>query len=270
MITLPRCKISPNLAGWLGGNGPGLILIHGVGLTADAWYAMLPELTRHFTITAIDLPGHGESPPLASKASLSVNDYSDAIADLLSRNEGPSIIVGHSMGALISIDLAIRHPQYVAATVPLNAIFRRTDAAAVAVKKRASALSSVGPSNPAETLERWFGQSPEGALMTARENCERMLHSANAAGYAAAYNVFADSDGPADSELRSLETPMFCMTGSDETNSTPAMSEALAALAQDGQAVVIDGARHMMPITHANEVNRHIIEFAHSKGLLNA
>ncbi len=206
---------------------------------------------------------------MPSDVKVSLPDYSAAIANTLSDTMGPAIVVGHSLGALIALDLAIRHPQKVTALVPLNAIFRRTITASTTVKKRAHELTSRGNADPTETLERWFGTSSKGALFDARQNCENMLNGADAAGYATAYKVFAESDGPTDIDLNSLKVPMLCVTGSEEPNSTPAMSTALATLAQDGRAVVIDGARHMMPITHATEVNQHIIEFAQSKDLLN-
>ncbi len=245
-----------------------MLLIHGVGLTTDAWYAMVPQLSQHFSITAVDLPGHGDSASVISRSTASLSDYTHAIAGALSNIKEPTIVIGHSLGALIALDLAIRHPKTVAAVLPLNAVFRRTQVASAAVKARAKELASQGIADPTGTLERWFGQSPTGPLIDARQNCERMLKSAHPEGYAAGYKVFSESDGPTDDELRSLKAPMLCMTGSKEPNSTPAMSEALATLAQDGQAVIIEGARHMMPMTHADEVTGHIMEFAKSKDLL--
>jgi pimeloyl-ACP methyl ester carboxylesterase len=46
------------------GSGPPLVLLHGVGHRRQAWNAVLSLLTPHHTVIAVDLPGHGESPPL--------------------------------------------------------------------------------------------------------------------------------------------------------------------------------------------------------------
>lgn len=46
------------------GAGPPLVLLHGVGHRRQAWDAVLPLLTADRTVVAVDLPGHGESPPL--------------------------------------------------------------------------------------------------------------------------------------------------------------------------------------------------------------
>jgi len=40
------------------------------------------------------------------------------------------------------------------------------------------------------------------------------------------------------------------------------MSRAMADLAPDGQAVIIEGAAHMLPMTHREEVNTHLLSFA--------
>src|SRR6516165_6717894 len=46
------------------GSGPPLVLLHGVGHRRQAWGAVLDRLTPHRDVIAVDLPGHGESPPL--------------------------------------------------------------------------------------------------------------------------------------------------------------------------------------------------------------
>lgn len=46
------------------GEGPELVLLHGVGHRRQAWNAVIDLLTPHRTIIAVDLPGHGDSPPL--------------------------------------------------------------------------------------------------------------------------------------------------------------------------------------------------------------
>src|SRR6266581_1028027 len=46
------------------GSGPPLVLLHGVGHRRQAWGAVLDRLTPHRDVIMVDLPGHGESPPL--------------------------------------------------------------------------------------------------------------------------------------------------------------------------------------------------------------
>jgi len=263
--TLPRFKLTPDIAAWRGGAGPSLVLIHGVGLNGDAWYAMLPELVSRFTVTVVDMPGHGESDPIRDVKQPTLDDFTSRIADALELCDGPSVVVGHSMGALIAMQLAVQVPDLVSGAVPLNSIFRRTNAAATAVQSRAMEIGKATQVDHSETLARWFAQNPEGAMQIAANRCDDMLRSTPIPAYAAAYSVFAHSDGPTDQALRETAVPMLFMTGENEPNSTPAMSHSLAQLAPNSQSVIIDGARHMMPMSHADEVNQHIISFIQNK-----
>lgn len=222
---------------------------------------MLPILTRHFNVTAVDLPGHGKSPNLADEAGSSLVDYSRAIAQLLPANGSRALVMGHSLGALIALDLAKHYPQRILATIALNAVFRRTAVASAAVKARARELINNDAPDPTRTLIRWFGQNPQGDIAHMADQCRRWLTEVDRNGYRRAYTIFAGQDGPADADLRNLACSALFITGSQEPNSTPEMSQAMAQLAPRGRAVIVDGAKHMMPMTHAAEVCAHLLEF---------
>ena len=49
------------------GTGPALVLLHGVGHRRQAWQPVLDLLTPHRTVIMVDLPGHGDSPPLRTE-----------------------------------------------------------------------------------------------------------------------------------------------------------------------------------------------------------
>ncbi len=259
--TLPRSELTQNLSGWRDGAGPALLLIHGVGLSADAWAPMLPFLTRHFAVTAVDLPGHGDSSKFAEGHGITLEEFSKAIGDLLSSDNERSLVMGHSLGGLIAVDVAIRFPEMLTAVVPLNAIYRRSETASHAVNARAQELSGTENPDPAPTLNRWFGESPDGETALMAEDCRRMLTQVDPLGYRQAYQVFANEDGPTDAALEKLACPALFVTGSEEPNSTPHMSMAMARLTPRGRAVIIENARHMMPMTHAAEVCAHLLEF---------
>ena len=269
LTTLRRFNVTQNIAAWRGGNGPSMVLIHGVGLNADAWYAMLPELLEKYTVTVIDLPGHGDSAAIADATKPSLDAFTSVISDALAKCDGPSVIVGHSMGALIAMDLACNAGVNICGAVALNAIFRRSDTAQQAVKARAKELCDAGVVDNAATLKRWFGENPQGSLQIASDRCEKMMKATHIAGYAAAYTVFSECDGPTDAELKNCKVPMLFMTGAEEPNSTPAMSRAMAALAPNSECITVEGARHMMPITHASQVNHHIEQFLRSREIFN-
>jgi pimeloyl-ACP methyl ester carboxylesterase/CRP-like cAMP-binding protein len=85
------------------------LLIHG---WSSSWYAMSPLiklLGQRFRVIAIDLPGYGESPPLANN--VTIPTYADVLAEFIDNvTDGPAVLVGHSMGGMTSVTLALRYP----------------------------------------------------------------------------------------------------------------------------------------------------------------
>ena len=247
--TQPRSKRGP-LAYIERGHGPHVVLIHGVGLCAEAWAAQLDPLSQGHRVTVVDMPGHGQSDPIPSKT---LQDYSDQLAPLITE---PTVVIGHSMGAMIALDLA-RRLDHILGVAALNAVYQRTQEAHDAVRLRAATLSSTDVTDPTATLQRWF----DDLTSAEAQACAKWLTTTSPAAYKSAYTIFAHENGPSSEDLRSLTKPALFMTGPREPNSTPAMSEAMAALAPEGRAMIIPEAAHMMPMTHAQEVNASLLSF---------
>jgi len=95
------------------------LMIHG---WSSSWYAMSPLiglLSQRFRVLAIDLPGYGKSPRLPRR--ITIDEYVEFLADLIEKiSDGPVVLVGHSMGGMISITLAMKHPALVERMVLLN------------------------------------------------------------------------------------------------------------------------------------------------------
>lgn len=91
---------------------PLALLVHGWSSSSYAFSPLLPLLSERFRCLAVDLPGYGESPPLRQRATITL--YADLLAMLIRRaSAAPAVLVGHSMGGMISLTLALRHPQLV-------------------------------------------------------------------------------------------------------------------------------------------------------------
>ncbi|WP_299831062.1 alpha/beta fold hydrolase [uncultured Roseobacter sp.] len=249
--TRPRSEGAGALAYCAEGRGPAVVLIHGVGLRAEAWNAVSKALAPDFTVYTLDMPGHGAS-PLAGAAQL--NDYVARVLTFIHTLDAPIYFAGHSMGAMIAVEVAAQAPEKVAAVAGLNAIYRRSAEAAAAVQSRAAALMHLTAPDPAPTLARWFGAAPSGATVEAAAACRAWLMEVDPDGYAAAYGVFARHDGPSEDRLQRLQMPTLFQTGADDPNSTPEMSQVMAAKAPFGQGMIVAGAAHMMPMTHPEAV----------------
>ena len=234
------------------GSGPRVVLLHGVGLRAEAWGAQIDDLAGDHGVVAFDMPGHGTAPRLNGVVTLEA--YTDRLAAMLA---GSAVIVGHSMGAMIALDLAVRYPALVRGVVAMNAIFQRTPEAAQAVQRRATELDGVHAADPSGAIARWFGQADSAEARA----CRAWLMQVDPAGYRDAYTTFARADGPDPGDLQHMQAPALFLTGADDPNSTPAMSHAMARIAPRGRAAVVPGAAHMLPMTHAASVNQTLRAF---------
>jgi pimeloyl-ACP methyl ester carboxylesterase len=95
---------------------PSALFIHGAGAAASLWSMVLPRVARHAHSVAVDLPGHG--PSEVGSGPLTLERYRDAVGGLAGTLcLGPSVLVGHSLGALVAISAALAWPDKVHALV---------------------------------------------------------------------------------------------------------------------------------------------------------
>lgn len=225
------------------GVGAPLLLIHGVGLRAEAWGPQIAALSSRARVIAADMPGHGGSDPLPPGARLP--DYVDWAARVVAAlGQGPVSLAGHSMGAMVAAGLAVDRPELVTRVALLNAVHRRGAEARAAVLARAEEIAR-GTGSVDGPLSRWFG--PEDVALRAQVG--GWLSAVDPAGYAAAYRAFAEGDAVYADRLGAIRCPALVLTGDGDANSTPEMTRAMAAAMAQGQAVVIPGHRHMVNLT---------------------
>src|SRR5215210_2720236 len=115
MAQVSTCEISLHgnrVSYRCGGEGPLLVLIHGITSSSASWETVLPELAEHFTILAPDLLGHGQSDKPAGDYSL--GSHACIVRDLmLALGHERATIVGHSLGGGIAMQLAYQFPELV-------------------------------------------------------------------------------------------------------------------------------------------------------------
>ena len=92
---------------------PSVLLLHGIGGRALGWQAQLDALaSQGWHALAWDMPGYGDSPMLQP---YTFDVLADAAAELLDAHAVPhAVVVGHSLGGMVALQLWARHPQRVA------------------------------------------------------------------------------------------------------------------------------------------------------------
>lgn len=98
-----------------GSSGPPMVLVHGLASSHVHWRGVSRMLGRTYRVQVLDLPGFGRSPLAGRDASL--RESAETLGRLLDRVRQPAILVGNSVGALVSMMVASERPDDVAALV---------------------------------------------------------------------------------------------------------------------------------------------------------
>ena len=239
-----------------------IILLHGVGLNATIWKEVTAELrVAGHEVDALDLPGHGERPPLTEPATLT-----EMAQDVLHRMpEEPVHLVGFSLGSLIAQQITLDAPDQVVSLTCVSSVCARNASEQRAVAARMTAAEENFAGSVDRALQRWFPEESSAADSAVRERNRAILLANDVASYLYAYRVFATGDQEIAGQLHRLEVPVLVITGEQDPGSTPEMSRRIAERIghTSGETAVhiIPGARHMLPTTHsghlASLISRH-------------
>src|SRR5713226_4336208 len=139
------------------GEGETLLLVHGFGGAASNWAAVAPALARRSRVLVPDLPGHGGSTALPGPPER-LDPYAERLALLLERAAAaPAVVVGHSLGGVVALRIALRRPELVRAVALAGSA---GIGSATRESERALTLASlVKPGKRISRRRRWFARN---------------------------------------------------------------------------------------------------------------
>ena len=101
-------------------SGPPLVLLHGFKDQWSVFQPMIPPLAADWSVYAVDFRGQGKSGK--KPGSYRYRDYYQDVESFIQGNvDEPAVLLGHSLGGIISIMYAARHPEKTRAIVVLDA-----------------------------------------------------------------------------------------------------------------------------------------------------
>ncbi|MBT3321204.1 MAG: alpha/beta hydrolase [Anaerolineae bacterium] len=227
-----------------------IILIHGAG---GSHLHYPPELRRlnGFQVAALDLPGHGKSDGLGKQ---SINEYVKSIQDFMDAINLPAaVIIGHSMGSAIALQLALNTPDRVLGLILLGSGSRLRVAPSVLEE---SATEATFPLAVKRLVEWSFSAETssrlkELATQRMSETRPTVLH-----GDFMACDSFDISENVSEIKSRTL---ILCGT---EDKMTPIKySQALHGEIPNSELELIEGAGHMLALEKPREVAEIIERF---------
>lgn len=102
------------------GNGDPLILLHTIRTQLDYFEEVIPQLAKHFTVYAIDLPGHGYA-SIDTKANYDEPYFRSAVMAFIEKLDLREVtLVGESIGAVLALTVASALPERIKAVVSSN------------------------------------------------------------------------------------------------------------------------------------------------------
>ena len=256
------------------GEGPTLLLLHGAGAATQSWSGLLPRLSARFHVVAIDLPGQGFT-RCGARHRLSLARMSEDIARL-AEAQGWSIelIVGHSAGAALGLDLARRlRPTGV---VGLNAALGKFDGIAgwlfplmaklLAVNPLAATLLTRMPNGEArvrELLEASGSVFDARTLALYARLASDRAHVAGTIGMMSQWNIDSLLG-----QLGTIDCPVLLLAGEKDGTVPPAISQNAAARLPNGRFRLQPGLGHLMHEEAPEAVASEIEAFAEGLGQL--
>ncbi len=235
------------------GTGPDVVLLHGVGLDHAMWDRLVPALAEDHRVTTVDLRGHGASGPATPGTSL--GDLAGDVLEVVDTVGARRVhLVGFSLGALVAAHLAAHHQDRVATLSLVSSVAQRTPREQEAVRLRLQAAQTDLDRTVDAAVERWFDDAWRQREPELVADVLRTMLGNDPTTSLACYTVFAVGDQEVGPLLGDITAPTLAITGSDDPGSTPDMSHRLAAAIPDAHAVVVEGARHLLPLERPDEL----------------
>lgn len=226
------------------GAGPALLMLHGIGGSADTFEPQFVEMGDRLRLLAWDAPGYARSADPA--APMTIDDYADAAAEIIRDRCGDdgAHVLGMSWGGVIATRLALRHPDLLRSLILGDSTVGSgaTAASAATMRARIDELHDIG------TEEFASRRAPKLLSGNATdEQREQVVEAMRAAirptGYTSAARSMADTDHTAD--LRGIDIPTLVFCGDQDTVTGMAASQVLAGGIPDAVFVTIHGAGHL-------------------------
>lgn len=241
------------------GQGPPLVLVHGVGANLRSWDGVCAQLESEFTIVRPDLRGHGQSATIDTPYSID-RFADDIIAVMDAAGVARAHLAGFSLGGLIAQKLATDHADRFDRIVLLSAVAGRTAEERAKVVARLDMIRDGGmEAITGAATDRWFTedfarQHPEIIARRVEE-----LKSVHLPSYLEAYRVFGTTE--LIDTLHRIDRPVLVMTGEFDQGSNTRMARAMHDLISGSRLIILPGLKHSVLVEASDLIAAHLRDF---------
>jgi 3-oxoadipate enol-lactonase len=234
------------------GNGPPVLLIHGVGGDAGNWGPIADRLAARFDVIAMDLRGHGKSDRVMTP--IDVHHLArDAVQVLDEAEVQRCRVVGFSLGGAVAQALALDFPARVDKLALIGTVCGRTPDEQERATARVEFLKEHGTAAIAEAnRERWFTDAFRQAQAAIVERRVAQVKACDPASYLHSFTVFCTTDFA--DRLGEIRVPLLVIAGEHDLAATPRMAQLMSDNVSDAAVHVLPGLRHSLLIEAPDQV----------------
>lgn len=251
------------------GRGPGVLLLHATACSSAAWRRLRMQLEPRFSVVAADLYGYGRSDAWPGQGPLSLQAEAEAALATAEVLERPFHLVGHSYGGAVALKLANMVPQAVKSLTLIEPVsfhllrgesFRSTrhfqEIAAVSQCVSEAAASGDYDRGLAAFIDFWSEPGTWQAMAEEKREALRPLVGRIALNFWAGF-----SETLTLADCQHLRMPALVLEGEISPKVTRHLAELLGETLPNAERRVVDGAGHMLPLTHPETVNSVVGDF---------
>ena len=241
------------------GEGPVVVLLHGLGGSRTAWEPQLAALSASWRVVAWDLPGYGASAPLPGPLDFDV--LADAAVRLFdAAGTEAAHLVGLSFGGMIAQHTALRHPDRVRsltllATSPAFGLDGTT-----ADAWRSGRLAPLDAGRPPADIAPEVIDAIAGPGLTAAARAEQVAAMARIPEKALRRAIACLPTHDTRARLGEVTAPTLVVAGELDAETPPGYGRALADAIPRARFVLVPGAGHLLPAEMPEQVNALLIE----------
>ena len=241
-----------------------IVLIHGLGLNQDVWSWQV-SLFKNHNVLIYDLLGHGDSKDPEGEISLSM--FADQLLQIINHIKLEKIIlIGFSLGSMISRKFSSLHPSIVEALVLLNSPNRLLDQERDEILERAMLLKDNGPESTTDAaIKRWFSNTFQKSNPHIVQLVRNWVNDNEKEIYSKVYPILYYGS----IDLKSLHEskPTLIITCDQDFANGPDAANEIAKNFKNSNVCILQNLRHMALVEDYNTVFVKIDEFLVSLNL---
>jgi 3-oxoadipate enol-lactonase len=241
------------------GEGPPLLLLHGLGSASDDWQLQIPIFAGQFRVVAMDLRGHGHSDK--PRGPYSMRDFaSDAVVLLDGLAIPRAHVLGLSLGGMVAQQLALDYPHRVSSLILVNTFPRFDPWEPRLLRRIVQRVINFGEGGMEAVAEAVAASLfPRPTQRPLYEETVKRFARNDRGGYQASVQAILRFN--VESRLREVRCPTLIVAGDRDRTVSWRQKVSIARRVAEARLAVIHDSGHASPLDQPAHFNRVVLEF---------